>query len=62
MHIQLPCATILWGQAIAGCIGGKKALTFKNGILDLGDGAFLMHGMEIATAQQYKNTIYGHFR
>jgi acetolactate synthase-1/2/3 large subunit len=45
------------GQAIAGCIGGKKALPSKMVFSISGDGAFLMHGMEIATAQQYKIPI-----
>jgi acetolactate synthase-1/2/3 large subunit len=45
------------GQAIAGCIGGKKAFPGKMVFSISGDGAFLMHGMEIATAQQYKIPI-----
>ncbi|HUI90640.1 MAG TPA: thiamine pyrophosphate-binding protein [Chitinivibrionales bacterium] len=41
------------GQAIAGCLGGKKAFPSKMVFSISGDGAFLMHGMEIATARQY---------
>jgi len=45
------------GQAIAGCIGGKKALPSKWYSRFRVMEPFLMHGMEIATAQQYKIPI-----
>jgi thiamine pyrophosphate-dependent acetolactate synthase large subunit-like protein len=44
-------------QAVGGCIGGKAALPDKIISVICGDGAFLMHGLEIATSQQYKLPI-----
>jgi len=41
-------------QAVGGSIGGKAALPDSIVSVICGDGAFLMHGMELATAQQYK--------
>jgi acetolactate synthase-1/2/3 large subunit len=45
------------GQGIAGCLGGQLASPKKVTFAICGDGAFLMHGMEIATAQQYNIPI-----
>jgi acetolactate synthase I/II/III large subunit len=44
-------------QAVGGSIGGKIALPNKVVSIICGDGAFLMHGMELATSQQYKLPI-----
>jgi acetolactate synthase-1/2/3 large subunit len=41
------------GQGVAGCIGGKVASPDSPVFCVCGDGAFLMNGMEVATAKQY---------
>lgn len=45
------------GQGVAGAIGAKIAAPEKTVISLCGDGAFLMNGMEIATATQYNIPI-----
>ncbi|MBN2036729.1 MAG: thiamine pyrophosphate-binding protein [Chitinispirillaceae bacterium] len=45
------------GQGVAGAIGAKIAVPEKTVISLCGDGAFLMNGMEIATAIQYNIPI-----
>jgi acetolactate synthase-1/2/3 large subunit len=41
------------GQGVAGCIGAKLARPEQAVFCICGDGAMLMHGMEITTAKQY---------
>ena len=45
------------GQGVSGVIGAKLASPGKTVISICGDGAFLMNGMEIATARQYEIPI-----
>jgi acetolactate synthase-1/2/3 large subunit len=45
------------GQGVAGSIGAKIGQPNKTVLCITGDGGFLMHGMELSTAQQYRISV-----